>query len=468
MSSPHSPPAEAGEAAPNPNTVLRLTDAVTTRTATVRIDPADAGLSVHGLLEHYVKHAPLRRLLEEGRVTEASAESLTSLQDLVYRSGDDGRLYETFPGIEVHQGDRPVASDAPVSPVRARIRDRDVALLDLVIDRTNVGYDRNWKGFHRRRWDRHASEFQSFVEDAVARDTPQADPLGEDLRMVRAVARRIWDADFENYSRFVGERAVYKTGDETVLNVVAGSGGICSEKVQALKFVTDRYGLDSEYVFAGPDIPSPVPEDRLREMLTTFDFRFSRRFMRYWQHLALLYHVDGADVLVDDTNGNIPFLFLGGAEADRLLGYDEKPALRVRMAIKSEQFYYHRVSQDIAGDLLFAMEGWIPYMDLVQVFDNELGLYIADDFMVAPIVYRSDRAYERLRREYVAACASAGAECDVTGAWELESDVGLRFTAAHEAAASKIIDAEEHLLARYDDCHGPGHSAGLVVIALQR
>ena len=59
------------------------------------------------------------------------------------------------------------------------------------------------------------------------------------------------------------------------------------------------------------------------------------------------------------------------------------------MAVKEEDFYYHRISQDIVEDMIFAMEGWIPFVDLVQVFDNELGLCITKDYMVTPIVYRT-------------------------------------------------------------------------------
>ena len=245
-----------------------------------------------------------------------------------------------------------------------------------------------------------------------------------------------------------------------------GAGGICSEKVQALKFVTDHYGIESEYLIAGPDVPGPVPEAQLREMLTTFDFRFSKRHMRYWQHAALLYNIDGETALVDATNGNIPFVFERNEAAERLLGYDEKPAMRVTMALSPEDFYYHRVSQDIPEDLYFAMEGWIPDVDLVQVFDNELGLYISSGYMVAPIVYRSDRVLERLRRQYVAAAGEAGVECVVDPEWSLDSEIGQRFAATHEDAAARILDARDHLLARYDECHGPGHEAGLVVLAL--
>ena len=351
---------------------------------------------------------------------------------------------------------------------------RDVLLFDIEIDRESVGYDRNWRGFHRRRWDLYPDDYAAFVSDCLE---AQYGPAGSDdvlhldspasrLKLVEAVARRIWTSDFENYSRFMGRKLVYKTGDETVRNIMEGAGGICSEKVQALKFITDHYGIESEYLIAGPDVPGPVPEAQLREMLTTFDFRFSRRHMRYWQHAALLYDIDGETALVDSTNGNIPFVFERSEAAERLLGYEDKQALHVKMALSPEDFYYHRVSQDIPEDLFFAMEGWIPDVDLVQVFDNELGLYISEGFMVAPLVYRSDRALERLRRQYLAAAGQAGVQCVVDPEWSLESEIGQQFTAAHEDAADRILACKEHLLARYDDCHGPGHEAGLVVMAL--
>ena len=173
-------------------------------------------------------------------------------------------------------------------------------------------------------------------------------------------------------------------------------------------------------------------------------------------------------MLVDDTNGNIPFLFVEGAEADRLLGYDDKPAVPVTMAVRREDFYYHRVSQDIVYDLLFALEGWIPYVDLVQVFDNELGLYISPGFMVTAVVYRDEPGFEktagrvprrvRRRRPAVRRVADVGPG--------FASGPG-RFAASHPAAARRVLDAREHLLAPLRRVHGAEHDAGLVVIGLR-
>ena len=461
-------------AAHTQNTLLRITDLVTGRYMAVRIEPAESLLAVGDLLDRYVKAPDVEALLAERRMTADSAEALFAIQDYVYRCSDDGRLGDTYPGLVLRQDGRTLDLGNAPAGVHMTSDGRGVLLFDVEIDRESVGYDRNWRGFHRRRWERHEDDYSGFVLACLdARYGPSEaeavlqlnSPLRK-LKLVEAVARRIWNSDFENYSRFMGRKLMYKTGDETVRNIMEGAGGICSEKVQALKFITDHYGIESEYLIAGPDVPGPVPEAQLREMLTTFDFRFSKRHMRYWQHAALLYSIDGETALVDATNGNIPFLFERNEAAERLLGYDEKSAVTVTMALRPEDFYYHRVSQDIPENLYFAMEGWIPDVDLVQVFDNELGLYISKGFMVAPVVYRSERALERLRRQYAAAAGQAGIEWAFDPEWRLESEMGQRFAAAHEDAAGNILDAREHLLTRYDDCHGPGHEAGLVVIAL--
>ena len=259
---------------------------------------------------------------------------------------------------------------------------------------------------------------------------------------------------------------MYKSGDETIDNILDGGGAICSEKVQALKFLTDRYGLESEYLIAGPDAPGPVPVDRLREILRTFDASFARRYMRYWQHTALLYHIDGVEVLVDATNGNVPFLFLKGRDADRLLRCDDKRPLPVRMVEAEEDFYYHRVPQDIPENLCFALEGWMSYSDLMQVFDNELGLYLSSGYYVSPIAYRSKGAFQRDREEYMEICRRGQLRNSITRDWTLDTEVGREFAIAEPEAAGGILEAREHLLHRLDQCDGAGHEAGLAVIEL--
>ena len=455
--------------------ILQINDSITGRATALRIDRQDALLPLGQLLDRCLLHAPIDWLIKQGSITERSADALFVLQDLVYASSDNGQLMGMFAGINFKQEDQNIDLGEVPKLAIARAGETEVSVIDLTLERTNVGYDRNWRGFHQRKWRRHTDAYASFVQTTLESECGQADAaailrldsMEQELKFLRVLARRIWEGEFENYSRFIGDKLIYKTGDETLRNIIDGAGGICSEKVQALKFITDNFGLESEYVLAGVNARAPVPVSQLRELLTTFDFRFSKRYMRYWQHLALVYDIDGTPVLVDATNGNIPFLFLQGKAAERLLSHQPETSIEVRMIEFPENFYYHRVPQDVPENLLFALEGWIPDADMVQIFDNELGLYLSKDFFVAPIPFRNEREFSKLSQEYLDVCERANLECSVNNDWSWDSPLGLRFLDQEPLVSEKIMLAKEHLLYRYNKWDGPGHQSGLVLIELR-
>jgi hypothetical protein len=454
--------------------ILQLTDSLTRRKAALRINPEDRVVNLGQLLDKYLWSCPTESLLQTGAIDLDSARTLQAFKDLVYLSNDRGQLTGMFSGIVFKQQERPVGLEEYPITENARAGETEVSVIDLTIDRISVGYDRNWAGFHCRRWDSDPTFFSSFVHAALeeaygparAESILRLDSEECKLHLIHAVGRRIWNSDFENYSRFIGDRQMFKTGDETVRNIANGSGGICTEKVQALKFLTDHYGLVSEYLIAGDNARDPAPVNKLRELLTTFDFRFSKRYMRYWQHAALLYRVDGIPVLVDATNGNIPFLFVKGVEAERILGYVDKPPIAVKMVEAEENYYYHRVPQDIPENLFFALESWLSDTDMVQVFENELGLYLSHEFYVMPLPYRNSKEYERLRQEYLTICRRANFYGEVNREWTLDSPLGRELTAANPKVAAKVLAAKDGLLQRYNEWDRPGHDAGLVVIRL--
>ena len=461
--------------ASEPNYVLQLTDSLTDRSCALRIDARDATLPLSELLRKYFQRAPVHQLLRAGRMTRASAETLQALQDLVYVASDDGVLGEMFRDVVFRQRGQVVALESAPGGAVTHAGDKEVALIDVEIDRMNVSYDRNWAGFHRRRWDRDPDLYSNFITDSLRRDHSE-DEVGailqlatgeQKIELLRSIARRIWESPFENYSRFVDRKIRFKTGDETVRNIIDGGGGICAEKVQALKFLTDRYGLQSEYLIAGPGTQGPVPEARLRELLTTFDFSFAKREMRYWDHTALLYTLDGTTVLVDATNGNIPFLFLEDEAAESLLGYDDKSPMKVRMSVRDEEFYYHRVAQDIPENLFFALEGWITDADLMQVFENELGLYISEDWFVTPMAFKDRVEFDELKRRYLHVCRRAGLDCSISDGWTLDTPLGRRFAEQEAETSQKILSAKDHLQKRYDEWDGNGHQTALVTVALR-
>lgn len=454
--------------------ILRISDSYTGRTATIRLEASDQHATLDDTLEKYLRNSSEGRLLESGSITSESLRSLAELRDLVYSCDDEGALTGIYTGIEFRRPDNLLDREGPLPFQESRVGERVVNLAELTVDRTNAGYDRNWTGFHRRRWNNDPGFYSRFVEESLEaalgpEDSGRAlslDSFHDRALFLKTLAKRIWDAPFENYSRFSGRKLMFKTGDETVRNIVDGAGGICTEKVQALKFLTDHYGFESEYLIGGDGARPPVPLSRLREMLQTFDFRFTRRYMRYWQHAALIYFLDGQTLLVDASNGNIPFLFLQGREADALLRDKEKEHVRVRMVEVEEEYFYHCVPQDIPQNLFFAMEGWITDADLVQVFENELGLFLSSDFYVMPVPYRSGTEFERAASQYRAIARRAGFDCQVSREWTLCSGLGWQFASQEPQAAEGILASRDHLLLRYNEWDVPGHDAGLALMRL--
>ena len=441
--------------------------------------PGDEELPLGALLDRYLKRVQPSQLVLDTRITQPSADSLYSLQDLVYSSSDAGELKDMFAGVAFRDEGREsapviVAGDVPVS-CQTAAAGREISLIDITIDRIYVHYDRNWTGFHARKWARDPKRYAGYVlgalerahGPAVASRLLELATREEKLGFLKTLAKAVWESQFENYSRFIGRKLMYKSGDETIDNIMEGGGAICSEKVQALKFLTDHYGLESEYVIAGKDATGPVPVGPLRGLLSTFDFRFSKRYMRFWQHTALVYNLDGVQVLVDATNGNIPFLYLQDEAAERVLGYEDKQPVTVKMVESTENFYYHRVPQDIPENLFFAMEGWLPFPDLLQVFDNELGLFLSEDYYVIPIPYRSEKQFRRDRQEYLDVAARAQLECAVTQDWVMDTRLGQTFHDTEPDVYDKILEAKEHLLTRVNECEGEGHEAGLVLMKLR-
>lgn len=457
------------------NYILQLTDDVTKRFCSIRIEEQDLDKTIEELIERYLKYPPITEFINKNQITVQSAEFLQDLQDYVYSCSDDGTLVRIYKGVLFKQSNEIIRLDQVPAKQIVTINKKQTLLIQIIIDRVNVDYDRNWIGFHKRRWIRNAPALKAFVTDAVRDMYPSSEIHNilnlhtkiNKIKFLKAVSQSIWNSQFENYSRFLGRKLRYKTGDETILNIREGRGGICSEKVQALKFITDHYGLQSEYLIAGANAKPPVPESRLRQLLDTFDFSFSMRYMRYWQHAALLYDIEGTKFLVDVTNGNIPLVICDKIIkyiSDDILNY----TLKVRMAVKEEEFYYHRISQDIPEKLYFAMEGWVEDVDLIQVFDNELGLYISSDLFISPLIYKSMLRYENLSREYRKICLDAGLECYITPSWTLNSDLGNILRQQEPNTYNDILLAKTHLLERYDSCHGQGHQAGLVIIDLNR
>ena len=458
----------------NRPTLLRWTDYLTGKSCTLRVHDSDVGCPLAELVSKYLTDAAAGLLADDGMLLPGSVSTLLAIQDVSHLIDDQGALLSLTPGTVLRYGVQEMAPREVPPRTAAEVSEAKVGLIDITIDRSETGYSRNWEGFNRRRWKRSVSAFESFVETSVERlyrnrSSYVLELCGFDsqIMFVKAIAKAVWEAPFENYSRFTGERLRYKTGDEALAHIIGGRGAICSEKIQALKFVTDHYGFESHYVLAGPDTPGPVPMDQLRHILDTFDFRGAGAAMRFWQHMALELIVDDEHILVDATNGNIPFMFVRGERVEQILDSERPKSVTVRMGTYPEEFYYHRAPDELGLDLCYAMENFIPEIDLVQVFDNELGLALTPEFLVAPLPYKSDADFDSITSMYRELAEPRRLALDIDPHWRLDGPISSRFIECEPLAAEMVTDSYTHLLDRYNLFEDERHEMGLAVVGLQ-
>ena len=137
------------------------------------------------------------------------------------------------------------------------------------------------------------------------------------------------------------------------------------------------------------------------------------------------------------------------------------------MSLHEEAFYFHRVAQDIPENLLFALEGLVTDVDLIQVFENELGLIISKGYFVTPLLYSDEQGFTDLARRYRAACEKVGLPCAVTAKWSLDTEIGRQFSQQHPFASQQVMASERRLRSRYDASEGRVHEAGLAVVKLK-
>lgn len=473
--------------------VLDVRDRTTGKQAAVRLPREQALLPLGELTDRALRASP-DELTASGRLAPEQADTFFRLQDLIYPVDNRGGLRrQPYHGLVWRDQVEGFALDPDLVARFERVRRAhapDVLVLPLEVDRRDLRYERNWRGFHARRYARFQPAAERLLHEALPAGI-LLDGADSERRLVEATARRIWTADFENYSRFVGLGGVgtppiahngggapspsgidlatmpaggppctvsppirLKSGDETIENICAGRGGVCTEKVLALKVITDAYGLHSRVLFAGPHTSAPLPVDRLRTMLDeldTYDFTYARRYLRYWDHVALEYRLsDGSRWLVDPSNGNIPFLCAPSAPyLARRPGRRSVPVMTVAV---EEPVTYHRAPSSLGLDFLFAWETWVADVDLMQVFDNQLGLLVGADFYVTAAISgsRTKRAvaldsWRRYARQYglgLGLQPQAGATAE-------ESETLAQFCAAQPEQAALCEAALPGLAQRY-------------------
>jgi hypothetical protein len=451
--------------APLPH-VLRLVEGVTHQRITVRLDPDSVEL-VGDALEVLREDAGV--LIAEGRLCEGEAPAFWEIGECLFTIDGEGELGELQPRLRLFRGHEPVTPESLIfferRPLPGGVEDgREVMVAELTIDRRDCRYNRDWAAFHLRKRRQFAEEIERFLRDSVnAFAAPERAELALSRRneqdralLLRAVAQRIHDAPFELYSRFIGRRRLIKDGISTLLHIEAGHGGACSEKAQALRFIADALEIPAQYVLCGPNTRGELPADVLLAILDTFDTQYSTAVQAYWNHVAVLVELEGREVLVDASGGNIPFLWESGEPLAEMLDRHgaERRGVPHRYVVGSDELHYHRVVQELPENLLFALElGWAdPHIDLVQALDDELGLMTMPDLWLGGLAYRDEEERATLRAWYDEKWIAPGHVRGVvftddltTAAGPIADELRERYPAVAAAATEARSSIEERL-----------------------
>ncbi len=383
---------------------IQITDKWSKRRFALRLKSAVEFSSLSTLLDYIqqLSDEDIEGLISDGRLSEAGRDDIEDFRAIAYNIDERGNFTDLIEEIVFKQRGRMLQLDKGLKFEHRKTDKKgyaDIFVAELILDRDNVPYKRNWKGYYKRKWDNNPS-YKRFVENLIHEKYPergddvlQIATYGDAADFLRAIGERLHSAPYELYSRFIGRNLRFRTGPEALDTIISGRGGNCSEKAAAFLFIAQNWGIESRFALAGDGAKGEFPYDTLRRALDNFDFRFKEDTQRYWSHFANIFVVDGKTLLVDATGGPIEFIFAEGKESVAYLTRSQ--FLPVSFPGEDEAYYYHDAPQDIAEDVLYTMEAFIPDTDLYHVFgpddeDAPFGLLIKDNLWVCPGVYRTE------------------------------------------------------------------------------
>ncbi len=383
---------------------IQITDKWSKRRLALRLKRAHEFSSLSMLLEYIqnLSDTDIDGLIFDGRLSEAGRDNLEVFRVIAYDIDARGHFTDLIEEIEFKQRGRTLQPDKGLKFEHRKTdkkRYTDIFVAELILDRDNVPYRRNWKGYYKRKWDNKPS-YTRFVEKLIHETYPERgdDVLriatyGDAVDFLKAIGERLHSAPYELYSRFIGKKLRFRTGSEALDSIMSGRGGNCAEKASAFLFIAQNWGIESRFALAGDGAKEVFPYNTLRRALDSYDFRFKEDAQQYWSHFANIFIVDGNKLFVDATGGPMEFVF---AEEDETEAYFTRSKyLPVSFPGEDEEYYYHDAPQDIAEDVLYTMEAFIPDIDLYHVLgpddeDAPFGLLIDDSLWVCPGVYRNE------------------------------------------------------------------------------
>ena len=220
--------------------------------------------------------------------------------------------------------------------------------------------------------DRQGRRVASFAE--VIPDFLGSFNATNQIRILFRLADVVHAHPFENSSKIV-EGVPFCSGWEMWGRMEQGGGGICAEKTGALKFICDVLGIPTFYA-AGSQYTIP---DDFEVQLKRYIASEGDASQPIWiQHVLLGFRLNETDYLLDVSNGNLPLLFITGADLRRYL----KSGYRARMVYSVEQMNLRRISTWAGDALLTLSEFHVPDLHVQYIFKQALGLHISSTAFV--------------------------------------------------------------------------------------
>jgi len=402
--------------------LIQITDKWSKRRFALKLRKHDEFLTISSFNKFLssVDKSTIECLVKDELISDNGVQGLEDVRCSMFNLDDSGNILNLIDGIQLKQQGRALKDDDKLKfehKVTGKEGYSDIYVADIILDRDNVLYTRNWKGFYKRNWKKD-EKYNSFIEEIIENQYPEKAEQVLSLKtktdkidFLKAVSEILFNAPYEIYSRFIDRNLRYKRGPETLNYVINGHGGNCSEKAAAFEFIATNFGIETKLILAGNNADKEFPYTLLKRALDNYDFQFKDNAQRYWSHFANSFEVEGTRILVDATGGPIPFLFKLDEETDQFFSREKN--LELWFIAEKENYFYHDAPQDISYGALYSLEAFVPDSDIYHVLgdeeeDSPFGFIITKDFWVCPSPYQTESEFKQYKDDWL----EWGGECE--------------------------------------------------------
>lgn len=199
------------------------------------------------------------------------------------------------------------------------------------------------------------------------------------LEQAQWLYKLVYQARFEFVSHFLfGPYSNYiKNGEEFLEGLFYGQGGVCLERVMALRLLMESFDIgECRYVMGGslPGVNQPIDVEAVRNNLLDKE---NQSISPYAHHAALVVEIMGGEWLMDPNGGRLGEVFLNPSLTQRVLTEDVENKLGVLASFG--QMFYTRAPEELFWLTVARRRGTLPeQLDLICL----IGLLVGPNYDV--------------------------------------------------------------------------------------